>query len=112
MDAHLDKRYMDVAIRLSRWHQARTGTNPSVATVLVNDLGNGPVIGTRDSVRYPLDAHPDAYSGQNVPDKDGKYVPPWMMYFPYLGKAPALTARQWKVLALIVRCALWAFISQ
>jgi MFS family permease len=65
-------------------------------------LGNGPVIGTRDSVRHPLDAHPDAYSGQNVPDKDGKYVPPWMMYFPYLGKAPALTARQWKVLALIV----------
>lgn len=44
MDARRDKRYMDAAIRLSRWHLARTGTNPSVATVLVNDLGNGPVI--------------------------------------------------------------------
>lgn len=44
MDAHHDKRYMDAAIRLSRWHLARTATNPSVATILVNDLGHGPVI--------------------------------------------------------------------
>lgn len=44
MDARLDKRYMDAAIRLGRWHLARTGTNPSVATILVNDLGNGPII--------------------------------------------------------------------
>lgn len=44
MDASLDKRYMDAAIRLGRWHLARTGTNPSVATILVNDLGHGPVI--------------------------------------------------------------------
>lgn len=44
MNANFDKRYMDAAIRLGRWHLARTGTNPSVATVLVNDLGNGPVI--------------------------------------------------------------------
>lgn len=31
-----------------------------------------------------------------------KYVPKWMKGFFYLGEAPALTARQWKVLVLIV----------
>lgn len=44
MIADLDTRYMNAAIRLGRWHLARTGTNPSVATILVNDLGDGPVI--------------------------------------------------------------------
>ena len=39
-----DKRYMAAAIRLGRWHLAQTGTNPSVSTLIVKDLGHGPVI--------------------------------------------------------------------
>ncbi|KPB01754.1 bifunctional diaminohydroxyphosphoribosylaminopyrimidine deaminase/5-amino-6-(5-phosphoribosylamino)uracil reductase RibD [Ahrensia marina] len=39
-----DERFMAAAIRLGRRHLARTGTNPSVSTLLVKDLGNGPVI--------------------------------------------------------------------
>ncbi len=35
---------MDAAIRLARKNQGQTGTNPSVACVIVNDLGQGPVI--------------------------------------------------------------------
>ncbi|MEE8400016.1 MAG: MFS transporter [Desulfobacterales bacterium] len=38
---------------------------------------------------------------QDDPDGDEKYVAKWMKNFPWLGKAPALTARQWKLLALI-----------
>lgn len=44
MNSELDKRFMHAAIRLGRWHLGRTGTNPSVATILVNDFGDGPVI--------------------------------------------------------------------
>ena len=44
MDKAQDKRYMAAAIRLGRWHLSQTGTNPSVATILVNDFGHGPVI--------------------------------------------------------------------
>lgn len=33
----LDRRFMDAAIRLSRSHQGLTGTNPSVATLIVKD---------------------------------------------------------------------------
>lgn len=33
----LDRRYMAAAIRLSRSHQGLTGTNPSVATIIVKD---------------------------------------------------------------------------
>jgi diaminohydroxyphosphoribosylaminopyrimidine deaminase/5-amino-6-(5-phosphoribosylamino)uracil reductase len=33
----LDRRFMDAAIRLSRSHQGLTGTNPSVATLVVKD---------------------------------------------------------------------------
>ncbi|WP_018687574.1 bifunctional diaminohydroxyphosphoribosylaminopyrimidine deaminase/5-amino-6-(5-phosphoribosylamino)uracil reductase RibD [Ahrensia kielensis] len=39
-----DERFMAAAIRLGRRHLARTGTNPSVSTLLVKDLGHGPVI--------------------------------------------------------------------
>ena len=39
-----DKRFLDAALRFARKHQGMTGTNPSVACVLVNDLGHGPVI--------------------------------------------------------------------
>ena len=44
-----DRRFMAAAIRLSRWHEGRTSTNPSVATLIVRDDGgdaleNGPVI--------------------------------------------------------------------
>ena len=40
----LDHRYMAAAIRLSRTHQGLTGTNPSVATLIVKDgviMGRG-----------------------------------------------------------------------
>lgn len=39
-----DQRFMDAALRLARKHQGLTNTNPSVACVIVNDLGYGPVI--------------------------------------------------------------------
>ncbi len=37
-------RFMAAAIRLSRSHEGRTSTNPSVATLIVRDDGAGPVI--------------------------------------------------------------------
>ncbi|MBW3098768.1 bifunctional diaminohydroxyphosphoribosylaminopyrimidine deaminase/5-amino-6-(5-phosphoribosylamino)uracil reductase RibD [Pseudohoeflea coraliihabitans] len=40
----LDRRYMAAAIRLARLNEGRTGANPSVATLLVRDFGQGPVI--------------------------------------------------------------------
>ena len=39
-----DIRFMAAAIRLSRSHEGRTSTNPSVATLIVRDDGAGPVI--------------------------------------------------------------------
>lgn len=39
-----DLRFMAAAIRLSRMHKGRTSTNPAVATLIVRDDGNGPVI--------------------------------------------------------------------
>ena len=35
---------MAAAIRLARWHEGRTGTNPSVATLIVRETPGGPVI--------------------------------------------------------------------
>jgi diaminohydroxyphosphoribosylaminopyrimidine deaminase/5-amino-6-(5-phosphoribosylamino)uracil reductase len=40
----LDRRYMAAALRLSRRNAGRTGTNPSVGTILVRDDGAGPMI--------------------------------------------------------------------
>jgi diaminohydroxyphosphoribosylaminopyrimidine deaminase / 5-amino-6-(5-phosphoribosylamino)uracil reductase len=40
----LDRRYMAAAIRLSRKHSGLTSTNPSVATLIVQDDGHGSVI--------------------------------------------------------------------
>ena len=40
----LDRRYMAAAIRLSRKNSGLTSTNPSVATLIVRDDGQGPVI--------------------------------------------------------------------
>lgn len=40
----LDRRYMAAAIRLARWHEGRTGSNPSVATLLVREIDGNPVI--------------------------------------------------------------------
>ncbi|MDN5927797.1 MAG: bifunctional diaminohydroxyphosphoribosylaminopyrimidine deaminase/5-amino-6-(5-phosphoribosylamino)uracil reductase RibD, partial [Hyphomicrobiales bacterium] len=40
----IDSRFMAAAIRLSRRHLGLTGTNPSVATLIVRDDGEGPVI--------------------------------------------------------------------
>ena len=40
----LDRRFMAACIRYSRRHLGRTGTNPSVGTLIVADEGNGPVI--------------------------------------------------------------------
>jgi diaminohydroxyphosphoribosylaminopyrimidine deaminase / 5-amino-6-(5-phosphoribosylamino)uracil reductase len=42
--ATIDRRYMAAAIRLSRKHSGLTSTNPSVATLIVRDDGDGPVI--------------------------------------------------------------------
>ena len=42
--AAIDRRYMAAAIRLSRKHSGLTSTNPSVATLIVRDDGDGPVI--------------------------------------------------------------------
>lgn len=39
-----DRRFMAAAIRYSRRHLGLTGTNPSVATLIVTDDGGGPVI--------------------------------------------------------------------
>ncbi len=39
-----DHKFMDAALRLARRHQGLTGTNPSVACLIVADLGQGPVI--------------------------------------------------------------------
>ena len=39
-----DRRFMNAAIRLSRKHLGLTGTNPSVATLIVRDDGQGPRI--------------------------------------------------------------------
>ena len=40
----MDQRFLDAVLRLARKHQGLTGTNPSVACILVNDLGHGPVV--------------------------------------------------------------------
>jgi len=40
----LDRRYMAAAIRLARWHEGRTGSNPSVATLIVRENDGAPVI--------------------------------------------------------------------
>lgn len=39
-----DSRFLDACLRLARKHQGLTGTNPSVACIIVRDLGFGPVI--------------------------------------------------------------------
>jgi diaminohydroxyphosphoribosylaminopyrimidine deaminase/5-amino-6-(5-phosphoribosylamino)uracil reductase len=39
-----DRRFMAACIRYSRRHLGRTGTNPSVGTLIVADEGHGPVI--------------------------------------------------------------------
>ena len=43
-DTESDRRFMAAAIRLARLHEGRTGSNPSVATILVRETENGPVI--------------------------------------------------------------------
>ena len=40
----LDRLYMAAAIRLARWHEGRTGSNPSVATLIVREVDGVPVI--------------------------------------------------------------------
>lgn len=40
----IDRRFMAACIRYSRRHLGRTGTNPSVGTLIVKDEGHGPVI--------------------------------------------------------------------
>ena len=40
----LDRRFMAAAIRLARWHEGQTGSNPSVATLIVRDIDGKPVI--------------------------------------------------------------------
>jgi diaminohydroxyphosphoribosylaminopyrimidine deaminase/5-amino-6-(5-phosphoribosylamino)uracil reductase len=44
VETETDRRFMAAAIRLSRKHQGRTSTNPSVGTLVVRDDGAGPVI--------------------------------------------------------------------
>ena len=43
MDAEDDRRYMAAAIRLSRWHEGQTATNPSVGCLIVKD---GAIVGS------------------------------------------------------------------
>lgn len=40
----LDRRFMACAIRLARWHEGRTGSNPSVATLIVREIDGHPAI--------------------------------------------------------------------
>ena len=40
----LDRWFMAVAIRLARRHEGRTGSNPSVATLIVRDIDGAPVV--------------------------------------------------------------------
>ncbi|MCY0146470.1 bifunctional diaminohydroxyphosphoribosylaminopyrimidine deaminase/5-amino-6-(5-phosphoribosylamino)uracil reductase RibD [Hoeflea sp. G2-23] len=40
----LDRRFMAAAIRLARWHEGRTGSNPSVATLIVREIEGDSVI--------------------------------------------------------------------
>ena len=40
----LDRRFMAAAIRLARWNEGRTGSNPSVATLIVREIDGTPVI--------------------------------------------------------------------
>ncbi|WP_306118713.1 MULTISPECIES: bifunctional diaminohydroxyphosphoribosylaminopyrimidine deaminase/5-amino-6-(5-phosphoribosylamino)uracil reductase RibD [unclassified Roseitalea] len=42
--SEVDRRFMGAALRYGRRHLGRTGTNPSVATLIVRDDGQGPVI--------------------------------------------------------------------
>lgn len=42
--SELDRRLMAAAIRLARWHEGRTGSNPSVATLIVREVLGAPVI--------------------------------------------------------------------
>ena len=44
IDEQQDMRFLNAALRLARKHHGLTGTNPSVACVVVNDLGFGAVI--------------------------------------------------------------------
>lgn len=44
MTSPLDQRFMAAAVRLARSNEGLTGTNPSVACLLVKEEGNGPVI--------------------------------------------------------------------
>ncbi len=41
---HQDARFLSACLRLARKHQGMTGTNPSVACIIVKDFGHGPVI--------------------------------------------------------------------
>ena len=42
----LDRRYMAAAIRLARWHEGRTGSNPAVATLIVREIdGRHAIVG-------------------------------------------------------------------
>ncbi|WP_420409009.1 bifunctional diaminohydroxyphosphoribosylaminopyrimidine deaminase/5-amino-6-(5-phosphoribosylamino)uracil reductase RibD [Hoeflea sp.] len=40
----LDRRFMAAAIRLARWHEGLTGSNPSVGTLIVREIDGDPVI--------------------------------------------------------------------
>ena len=40
----LDRRFMAAAIRLARWHEGRTGSNPSVATLVVREIDGASAI--------------------------------------------------------------------
>ncbi len=41
------------------------------------------------------------------PDDDRAYVPRWLRYAPFLGRPPALTRRQWRVLGLVAAASLF-----
>lgn len=49
----------------------------------------------------PLSTKPEPHTQECLADEDRAYRPRWLLLTPFLGKAPALTRRQWRVLGLV-----------
>ena len=58
----LDRRFLDAALRYGRRHLGRTGTNPSVATLIVRDDGDGPVVVGRGVTAIGGRPHAEAFA--------------------------------------------------
>lgn len=58
----IDQRFLGAALRYGRRHLGRTGTNPSVATLIVADDGNGPAIVGRGVTALGGRPHAEAFA--------------------------------------------------